>query len=428
MRRTILPLSLVVLLYASLSTPAAQPKSDPTKLPPEHVTKAWAEAGATLGWLRDDGNGVQAFTPEGEEVTSGFFTFRPDPERKSEDVPAYAFLRKMPEAGVIAKLPDPKLPFGLVLGKSTTDALLKEVAGQGSLRVLKVQLASELTDDGLKPLAALQDLEKLELQYTAVKGTGLEHLNGLKKLRSVAISSMSVTDDGVAAVAKLAHLRVLSLWECLNVTDAGVVALAGLKDLQALDLRWTKLTDTGLGKLAGVKALRRLSLSKTKVTDAGLKAVAGMKEMQILNLEQTGVTDAGLEHLAAMSKLRELHMPGTKVSGTGLTHMAKARELWLIDLCQTPVTEEGVKVLGGMKGLRGLALMGTDMTDDLLKPLTGLTDLEVLMLRKTKVTDVGLEHLGGMKSLQHITLGQTKVTEAGVEKLQKALPKCRLTE
>jgi len=49
-----------------------------------------------------------------------------------------------------------------------------------------------------------------------------------------------------------------------------------------------------------------------------------------------------------------------------------------------------------------------------------------MLLGQTSVTDAGLEHLGGLKQLQYIELGRTNVTGEGVNKLQQALPKCRI--
>jgi len=53
-------------------------------------------------------------------------------------------------------------------------------------------------------------------------------------------------------------------------------------------------------------------------------------------------------------------------------------------------------------------------------------NFKLLILSGTSLTD---GHLAGLEDLQHfevIDLRNTKVTEAGVEKLQRALPKCKI--
>jgi hypothetical protein len=44
------------------------------------------------------------------------------------------------------------------------------------------------------------------------------------------------------------------------------------------------------------------------------------------------------------------------------------------------------------------------------------------------VTDAGLEHLKGLTSLKYLFLMNTQVTDAGMEDLQAALPKCKITK
>jgi hypothetical protein len=43
------------------------------------------------------------------------------------------------------------------------------------------------------------------------------------------------------------------------------------------------------------------------------------------------------------------------------------------------------------------------------------------------VDDTGLEQLRGLTKLKQLDLGQTKVTPKGIQQLQQALPKCKIT-
>jgi hypothetical protein len=63
-----------------------------------------------------------------------------------------------------------------------------------------------------------------------------------------------------------------------------------------------------------------------------------------------------------------------------------------------------------------------------IKDHIGLTNLETLNLQNTTgVADLGLMHLNGLTKLRKLTLDGTKVTDAGIQDLQQALPKAKIS-
>ncbi len=114
---------------------------------------------------------------------------------------------------------------------------------------------------------------------------------------TVILEGTKSTDEGLAHIARLTRLLVLSL-DGSQVTDAGLAHLAGLTELWSLSLGDTQVTDAGLVHLVGLKKLRGLSLTGTQVTDAGLKQIAGLTQLEGLWLDDTKVTDAGVKKLS----------------------------------------------------------------------------------------------------------------------------------
>lgn len=117
---------------------------------------------------------------------------------------------------------------------------------------------------------------------------------------------------------------------------------------------------------------------KPPALDGELGLLKEMENLVWLHLGGTDVTDQGLPHLAGLTSLTRLHLERTKVSDAGLAH------------------------------------------------LKDLQNLAYLNLYQTGITDAGLAHLEGLKGLKNLYLWQAKVTEAGVEKLQQALPDCKI--
>jgi internalin A len=205
----------------------------PKSLPPDivkgwMVVKAWAEAGADVGYMKT--------------TTGDFGQFLSVEKGGPGAMPAFRFnywsAPRDPvsnwKEGVLATLPDLGVPFGLELSANNspketkvTDAGLKGLARLKSLQALSLR-GTQVTDKGLKELAGLKNLICLDLGNTPVTNAGLKELAALKSLRSLDVQDTKVTDAGLKELAGLTNLQTLSLFGA-KVTEAGISALQ--KDL-----------------------------------------------------------------------------------------------------------------------------------------------------------------------------------------------------
>lgn len=216
---------------------ASLKQDEPKPLPPETI-KAWRDAGADAGWMKD-------LPPQS---TGGYEYWGPFREKgEAGAIPAFRFHSR--DEDVLGKLPDSGVPFGLDFHCSPVKgAWLKKLAALKSLRSLNIGGSLGLTDEGLKELSGLKDLQGLYLFYAPVTDEGLKELAGLKKLQTLDLS----------------HTRV---------TGTGFKELAGLTSLQALNLGGTQVTDAGIKDLTALKSLKWVNLHRTKVTAAGVAAL-----------------------------------------------------------------------------------------------------------------------------------------------------------
>jgi len=109
--------------------------------------------------------------------------------------------------------------------------------------------------------------ERQTVEKLGGKVTRDEKAEGKPVIR-VRLGGTQVTDAGLKELAALKNLQELDL-AGTKVTDAGLKELAALKTLQTLYLDNTKVTDAGLKELAPLKNLQTLYLGNTQVTDAG---------------------------------------------------------------------------------------------------------------------------------------------------------------
>ena len=118
---------------------------------------------------------------------------------------------------------------------------------------------------------------------------------------------------------------------------------------------------------------------------------------------------------------------GLPLTDASLGTIAELAHLERLDLGRTQMTGNGLEKLGVLRRLRELSLYKTATSDAGLDGVGRLTRLEVLDLSCCRITDAGLERLTGLVELRSLNLQRSRVTAEGVRKLQRALPKCKIT-
>jgi len=226
------------------------------------------------------------------------------------------------------------------------------------------------------PVDAQEDW--LTVSYDA--GEKPEFLLALKPddLYALNLSNTAANDGTCKFLHRLSGLVNLNLGYS-DVGDDGVKQLAALPNLRDLDLQATRITDASAATLSHLHP-DRLVLSRTTITDAMVAALAH-SDLKTIELTQDAITDRTFGSLRSMSHLKKAYLEST------------------------PITDAGFRKLAGMKSLRELDLRNdphiTDASVSVLSTLTGLKDLDVR---------------------------RSGITAAGVQRLQNALPHCRINQ
>ena len=314
----------------------------------------------------------------------------------------------------------------------------------------------------LAAVGRLDRLEVFQLDRSTGAGDGLQHLRGLRRLRSVSLGGPGVTDAMLATVATIPNLRSLAIGRVFNPrgdilpdppvspTDAGFAPLLALRGLSFLGI-WDcpKLTDATLARLvAGLPVLQRfqlaggpptvamtlaavgkhpdlatLGLERTSVTDADLAAVAGLTKIWSVSLDGSKVGDAGMAHLRGLQLLTGLAIRDTNVGDAGLATLSELPNLVSLLVSRTRITAAGLAHLARPTKLHSLSIGGNNLTDAAMPLLARMTNLERLTLDQTPaLTDAGLVPLRSLPKLMSLTITESKVTPAGIAALQQAIP------
>jgi hypothetical protein len=185
-----------------------------------------------------------------------------------------------------------------------------------------------------------------------------------------------------------------------GLTKASLSDLKEIASVDELRIENTPIGDTALAHLKERTDLRSLRLWRCQVSDAALQHLKNLTGLEFLDLEGTAIRGTGLEYLKDLAKLRTLIL-GPAIEDAGLVHVGNLAGLEELDLGRcVRVTDAGLAPVGKLTKLRTLRLPG-NATDSCLESISGLTGLQTIRL-------------------------SPKITDAGKNKLNQALPNCKL--
>jgi RNA polymerase sigma factor (sigma-70 family) len=243
-----------------------------------------------------------------------------------------------------------------ITNTKVTAAGLKELATLKKLEGLYLSPA-QLTDDNLRVLRELSLLHTLS-QASAAYGKPSPRLD--EDVTSIDLTQAPVTDAGLKELAGLTHLVKLNLQQT-KVTGVGLKGLVSLKELDELNLNY-EVTDAGLKEIAGLKNLTVLGVNGKQVTDEGVRHLAAMKQLTNLYVGGTQMTDVGLKELTALGNLRTLWLESNQVTDAGMEEVARLGRLTRLYLYEPKITDAGLIKLAPLKDLENVILSKTSVT------------------------------------------------------------------
>ncbi|ERN03177.1 hypothetical protein AMTRI_Chr02g220560 [Amborella trichopoda] len=315
------------------------------------------------------------------------------------------------------------------------------------LRVLDLRRVSGLSLAGLEGLVeGCPLLEEVDVSYWLgfgdLEASVVARLKKLRRLRMV--KCLGVTDIGVARIAVGCgeRLEELGLKWCMEVTDLGIdLVAAKCRGLRSLDISYLKVTNDGLASVSALKKLEVLSMVRCfYVDDDGLASLGkGCDSLLRIDVSRCdNVTSSGLisimrghqnlQHLNAAHILPELTSPllskiknlrslstfdidGCEIYASILCSIGLSlKNLVELSLSKCPgVTDQGIiELLNGCNSLRSLDLTCCHQITDvaILAIGTSCRDLICLKLESCDlISDMGLQELGsGCPSLSELDL------------------------
>ncbi|NLE57068.1 MAG: hypothetical protein GX616_01815 [Planctomycetes bacterium] len=263
----------------------------------------------------------------------------------------------------------------------------------------------DLTDKDRDQLAELKNLE--QLPFFSIDLTRMAPFRNLRTIHQLS----NPTDEDLARLVGFPLLEKLRITGGLGwtLTDAGLAHLAKLPHLQSLSLQGERITDACMAQVARISSLRFLDISDQRITDAGLAHLAKAPALEGLNLNNTLVTDDGLAHLKSLRTLKVLNLvtgrpivirPDNRprITRRALVHLSQIKSLEYFDLDTDEKDLDYLCKLPNLKSLRA------GKSDAALERISNLTSLEELYTRGPDITDAGVAHLAKLKNLRTLVI------------------------
>jgi hypothetical protein len=126
-----------------------------------------------------------------------------------------------------------------------SDAGIAHLSGLKKLKCIHCD-HSQITDESLRILAGLPRIEELSLQGNRFTDKGRAYLEGKTQLQQLVLGlgETDITDDGIRHLRGLVNLERLGL-QRTHITSKGLEHLKGLNNLKDIWLHGSRVTDTG---------------------------------------------------------------------------------------------------------------------------------------------------------------------------------------
>jgi len=273
---------------------------------------------------------VTVANPDWNEISEEFSEFEVDEDEKLVSVDLSSIdLREPDLLAIMQSIANETALNSLQLGPGLTDESLRHVQALQNLEEITLGSVddSSTTDfygPGLQYLSRLFDLATLYIEGLRLTDKGFLHLPSLPGLTGIGISSMDVGDG--ALLHLIEHCPLLEDIQFFKTKLMGTTfaCLRELKDLKKLNVGNSCVTDQGLATLPILEGLTFLGLGSSPITDAGLAPLEQLPNLEILDLCDTKVTDKGVEILQKLKSLKKLWLFESKISKRGKRKLKEA--------------------------------------------------------------------------------------------------------
>lgn len=283
-------------------------------------------------------------------------------------------------------------------------------------RVTTFESQGLMSDVVMARLASLEHITKLHLGgSTQVTDEGLRHLARMPQLEHLELGGVNVTDRGLEVLQHLPNLRTFHMNWHRGITDAGLANLRYCDSLERVDLMGSAVGDGVVAALEGKSRLREFKSGRL-LTDEGLRRLPGLRALEDLLLDGP-FTNEGLAALEPLEHLRSLdffwHV--TAMTSDGFAQLARLPNLQALAADGKLSDDIAMRHYASMPRLRRLRAQEASATDEGFVALAASTTLEGFWGRECEgFADRGFIAMSRMPALRSMGVGCKNVSDAAL--------------
>jgi Leucine-rich repeat (LRR) protein len=287
-----------------------------------------------------------------------------------------------------------------------------------------------VSNDRIVAIKNFDQLEELYLQDATISDADLcEMLSGLPHLKRLTLRRLnSVSDEGIKSISSMPDLEVLALIE-MNVTGTGIQQAAAIPRLRSLDLRnCGSLTADELADLPSFESLGELKLGGPTIDDAVMNILIEMPALKSISIEDAQITEAGIQALTSdvdlAARMRSLTFARTYGFGDEtLTSIGSMQSLETLVLKDCYVTGSFLEALseavdGKPLPLKTLVLIGAFPDEQAMAALPAFAPTLVrLDLTRSAIMASSMAQIGQLTELSSLTLSECGLNDEGLAEI-----------
>ena len=273
-------------------------------------------------------------------------------------------------------------------------ATIQAIGSIPQLELLDLYGFASLRSDDLIPLGQLTRLRRLSMIQAPVDDSFLDHWQALNHVTTLELPTTQISDARLRALADRSPDLAIVQFDGSTLTDAGVAALAKCSHLGSVEFLGQSseahgLTDASLVTMGRHRWLMSLRMTTGRFTEAGLDALANLplNSLDVGSVES--ISELGMRRLLTSQPFDRLGLAGPAITDDLLPLLiGHLNPGGCLD--SVPIGDHRRRDASPRRAASGrLNLSHTALSDAGLATLTTGTTIRELIARNTKITPAG---------------------------------------